>query len=528
MIKTLTIIAFLLAGFLTLDVDDIKQVNGVGELNDNNFQEFITSNKYVLVLFYSSDCQHSKKALEYYAKISEKLNTANLKLPVVTLNADESPRTAGQYAIKAVPVLKFFAKTHPITYSSTSITPNVVFEWIETILKNKFSDEIKSLEDLEEIEDLKIAVLLYLPKNDIDQLENFNFIGATFENIPFYYTFNEKHAKSLQIDTKYGFIILRKFDDGKKIFGGDEGLSLSIMNDFLKMFSTPVVDEYTPQLIESHRNNMNIAMIYFSNNNKDDHYSQFKDVCFNRHISVFCVFANRDLHDTNQLMKDMGMDLDEERAVFLVHFKQPKNEVYKFENDFNFQNIDEFVMAFFQQKLNRFYKTQLTGVPEKQDTIMTITTANFDEIVMKSDFNVVLLVNSQTCHSCGEYKPILHDLVIGYASQGNFLVCQIDGELNDHEHLNFETIPSLFVYLIKDKTKPIEYKGNKNIEEVKAFVSKNLKVKLRSVSEATDEKKKKEQAKAEGRVYEEEKFDDEEQTENTSSSANFDDAGEEL
>lgn len=493
-----TTLTALLALFLTSQCQD---------LTDSSFKEVIGSNKYVLVLFYSNDCGHSRKALEYYAKVEEKLASENLKMPVVKIDVDRNQQTASEYGIKAVPSLKLFVKTYPISYQSTTITPNVVYEWIASVLNNKFSDELRTIEDVKEIEELDIAVILYLPKGDVDQLEDFNHVAGSHESIPFYFTHNEKHAKYLKLESTYSFLILRRFDDGNKIFGGETAISMNVMADFLKMFGTPLIEDLSQSLLDRYSDNMGVALIYFDSGRKEAQYEEFKNACFHRHTSVGCIFADKDLHDTVKFLEDLGVEPAETQTLFLVHFKQPNSVFYKFQGQLDFDSIDKFVIGFFQKTLPQYYRSQLATTENKElkDMVKHITGRQFDEMVVNVPHSVLVLVRSDSCSSCGMWKPILQDMLVSFAAQGGFTIVQIDGTKNEHPYLSYEAIPALLVYSKKDKSKPIEYKGNKELNEFKEWLSTTLKVKLKTLNEQTEEAKRRKEGIQE---VEEDKFEE--------------------
>jgi protein disulfide-isomerase A1 len=509
--KSVLALATLLIGLSALEFSDLQTKDGIGQLTDANFKEFIGSHKYVLVLFYSMNCGISTKAVEYYTKIADKLSSENLKMPVTSIDVDQNPATATEQGIKGVPILRLYVKTYPIPFQSSSITPNVVFEWIQTVLANKFSDELKSLDDVKEIEELDLAVIMYLPRGDIDQLEDFNHVAGSHETIPFYYTHNEKHAKHLSVDSSHAFIILRRFDDGNKIFGGDQPIEMTMMDDFLKMFSSPLIEDLSQKAISRYSDNMGIALIYFGHGNKTESFEEIKKVCFHRHTAVGCIFADKDLHETIKFMEELGADESESQSAFLVHFRQ-KPELYKFNGEFTFDSLDQFIVGFFQKSIPRFYKTQLKK-PDSKEMIPMVTGADFDDMITKSPFTIVLWVRGDNCPSCGQWKPILQDMQLSYSSQGQFIVYQIFGDKNEHPYLIHESIPAVLVYLKRDKTHPVEYKGNKEADEFKGWLSKTLKIKLKDLKEQSEDKKRRQEAGTGGQSTDEDTFEEQQEEE---------------
>jgi len=75
-------------------------------LTDQNFeQEVLKSEKPVLVDMYSDWCPPCKIMAPFVEKISEEFSE---KIKVGKMNVEQSPLTASQYGIEAIPTLLFF------------------------------------------------------------------------------------------------------------------------------------------------------------------------------------------------------------------------------------------------------------------------------------------------------------------------------------------------------------------------------------------------------------------------------------
>ena len=75
-------------------------------LTDQNFeQEVLKSEKPVLVDMYSDWCPPCKIISPFVEKIAEEFSE---KIKVGKMNVEESPLTASQYGIEAIPTLLFF------------------------------------------------------------------------------------------------------------------------------------------------------------------------------------------------------------------------------------------------------------------------------------------------------------------------------------------------------------------------------------------------------------------------------------
>ncbi len=80
------------------------------ELNDNNFEEFISKNKAVVVDFWAPWCA----PCHMLSPMLEDLSTKYTDIRFVKVNADESPITASKYYIMSLPTTLLFLNGEPV------------------------------------------------------------------------------------------------------------------------------------------------------------------------------------------------------------------------------------------------------------------------------------------------------------------------------------------------------------------------------------------------------------------------------
>ncbi len=68
-------------------------------------------------------------------------------------------------------------------------------------------------------------------------------MANSYDDVPFAHSFSEDHKKGLEVNGKYGFVVFRDFDDGKKVLVGDE-VSTEGMKKFFEAVRFPTVMDF--------------------------------------------------------------------------------------------------------------------------------------------------------------------------------------------------------------------------------------------------------------------------------------------
>ena len=69
-------------------------------------------------------------------------------------------------------------------------------------------------------------------------------LALNYEDVPFAHTSSEELKKSLEITYKYGFVVFRDFDDGKKFLVLDDSNDMNGFKQFFEAVRFPVVMDF--------------------------------------------------------------------------------------------------------------------------------------------------------------------------------------------------------------------------------------------------------------------------------------------
>merc|ERR1712073_164538 len=196
---------------------DVKKEEGVLVLTNDNFQEVIDGNEFVLVEFYAPWCGHCKALAPEYAKAAGALAEKDSPIKLGKVDATEESALAEKIEVRGYPTLKFFKNGKPMEYGGGR-TADTIVNWVE----KKTGPPAKALAGAEEAK---------------------AFIGAasSMDDLPFGITGDEAVCSEYGV-TGEGVVMVKTFDDGKATL--TEDLTEENIAKFVGSESLPLVIDF--------------------------------------------------------------------------------------------------------------------------------------------------------------------------------------------------------------------------------------------------------------------------------------------
>merc|ERR1712038_1321981 len=178
--KILLLASFILAAAHA----EINKDEGVLVLTNDNFEEAIEANEFVLVEFYAPWCGHCKALAPEYAKAAGILAEKDSPIKLAKVDATEEGAVAEKFEVRGYPTLKFFKNGKATEYGGGRAADTIV-PWVE----KKTGPPALAVASVEEatafVAGKDVAVIGVFADQPPDAAKAFLAAAANIDDIPF-------------------------------------------------------------------------------------------------------------------------------------------------------------------------------------------------------------------------------------------------------------------------------------------------------------------------------------------------------
>merc|ERR1711936_1254181 len=233
----------LLFGGASLALAEISKEEGVLVLTNDNFQEALDTNEYILVEFYAPWCGHCKSLAPEYAKAAGVLAEKDSPIKLGKVDATEEGPLAEKFEVRGYPTLKFFKNGKPTEYNGGR-TADTIVTWVE----KKTGPAAVALADVAAaakfVEDNEIAVLGFFADAEGEAAKAFLEVAGGNDDLKFAFGTADIAAEyKVEGDA---IVLFKKFDEGRNDL--TEGLTdVEGITKFVASSALPLVVEFNQE-----------------------------------------------------------------------------------------------------------------------------------------------------------------------------------------------------------------------------------------------------------------------------------------
>merc|ERR1712241_1164794 len=463
--KILLLASFILAAAHA----EINKDEGVLVLTNDNFEEAIEANEFVLVEFYAPWCGHCKSLAPEYAKAAGVLAEKDSPIKLAKVDATEESKLAEKFEVRGYPTLKFFKNGKAMEYSGGR-TADTIVSWVE----KKTGPPAKAIAGAEEakafVEGKDVAVIGCFKEESSVAAKAFLGAASSMDDIPFGITGDEAVCSEYGVSGE-GVVMVKTFDDGKAVL--TEGLTEETVAKFVTSESLPLVVDFnheTAQKIFS--GEVKSHFLLFSSAKADDHedkLSIMKDQAKKNKGKMLFVTVNTDEEDHKRILEFFGI-VDSELPTFRAIRLGEEMAKFKPEDDaVTAENVEKFVTDFQEGKLKQHLMSE--EIPEDWDKepVKVLVGKNFHDVAMDVNKDVLVEFYAPWCGHCKQLVPIWDKLGEKYADNENIVIAKMDSTANELEEVKVQGFPTIKLFK-KGTNEIVDYNGDRTVEGFSKFL----------------------------------------------------------
>eukprot|EP00049_Salpingoeca_infusionum_P017095 m.351735 g.351735 ORF g.351735 m.351735 type:complete len:463 (-) comp16334_c0_seq1:106-1494(-) len=429
-------------------------------LGADNFDQVLADNEFVLVEFFAPWCGHCKKLAPEYAKAATALKADGVVLGAVDATIDKD--LASKFEVRGYPTLKLFKSGVATEYKGGRTADTIV-----SYIRKATGPPAKTLNSAEEVtafaEDNKVVAVGYFAALEGDEYDAFIKVAKADEKVAFAETTDSAAAEAAGV-TAPAVVIYKKFDEPIVKFDGE----FADLKDFIVANSVPSVIPFTMEVAgEIFQNPLGkVAMLFTDSDNAE------YDAIAKANKGKF-VFSTSDSAQS-RLTSYIGVT-KADFPVFYIITTGGQMKKFPLEGEPTAEAIQAHLDGFLSGELKPTYKSE--PVPKDNDGPVTVIVGkNFDDIVLDTKKDVLLEVYAPWCGHCKKLEPIYNELGEFYADNENIVIAKMDGTANEVEGVEVRGFPTLKFYPAGSTDRSgSEYKGGRELEDFKKFLSENAK-----------------------------------------------------
>lgn len=449
--------------------------NGILTLTPSSLEEAFKTYQNLAILMYYPYCNHYKQIISNL-EISAKSNIVNnINLTFGKIDISHYSSISEKYKIKGISKLIFFVNgNEKEIYNIENNNKDFIIEWFYKRIINPVH-LIDSINDINEYQKKGEFIFVYFGNNEnkINFFKNFSLT----KDIKFGLYQNLENIKEFGIIQPEDAVLFKPFDEPSYVITSN--ITKENLERIIKDNKYPLIYKNVEELYFYSINNYSPSF-FFIRNSTDINYNQYDEAIKNIALKYkeIIKFSIGDINDnfTLNIINISNINLNKENfpSAFIFDYEGSKLNIWKYNDyfdDYNETNLEAFIYSWLNKELKKFKSEEEPGEQER-GKVFKIVYKTFKKEVLNNKLNVFVKFYIPNDTLCKEIEPIYKKLAAELKINGNIRIAEYNLEKNYFDYIKIEHYPTLILFRAghKDKTELMEYKGDKNVNDMIYFV----------------------------------------------------------
>jgi len=460
------------AGIFILALAATAASASVVELVDSDFDSQLEGMDTALVMFYAPWCGHCKKLKPEFDKASKDLLANDPPVTLAKIDCTEAGKdTCNRFEVRGYPTLKIFRGGEVSQDYNGPRDAGGIVKYMKSQV-GPASKELSSDDDLTKALAKTKEVIVVANLEDSTEMEAFQKVASKMRETNAF-----AHSAAASDVRKAGIWLHRpkhlqnKFDESAVKFEGDvkSGLEGWIKTNYHGLAGHRTFDnagDFSGADVVTAFYNVD-----YEKNPKGTNYWRNRVMKVAKDYVPDVRFAVANVHDFAQELTEYGMDgatagSDDKPVVAL---RTASGQKYVMSETFSMDSLKAFLDDFKAGKLEPYMKSE--PVPDNSAPGVKVAVAkNFDELVTKSEKDVLVEFYAPWCGHCKKLTPIYDELGQKMADEAVEIV-KMDATANDVP-AGFDVRGFPTIFWVKKGDKPVSYNGGRELDDFVKYIAK--------------------------------------------------------
>jgi len=452
---------------LGLSSCEISLEENVLVLTNDNFQEALDANEFILVEFYAPWCGHCKSLAPEYAKAAGMLAEKDSAIKLAKVDATEQSKVAEKFEVRGYPTLKFFRAGKDSEYNGGR-TAETIVSWLE----KKTGPAAKTLASLEEakafVAETDVAVIGFFSDPESDEAKAFMAAASNLDDFPFAIT---SDAAVLADYKAAGVVVFKTFDEGRADMEGE--VTKESVTAFVTSNSLPLVVDFSQETAQKiFSGDVKSHLLMFSSAAAEDHEAKvgiLRGIAKDHKGQMLFVTINTDEEDHKRIMEFFGMEESELPSMRIIKLEEDMSKFKPDSTELSDSNIRAFVAKYLAGDIKAHLMS--ADIPEDWDKepVKVLVGKNFESVALDATKDVLVEFYAPWCGHCKQLTPIWDKLGEKYKDHETIVIAKMDSTANEIEDIKVQGFPTIKL-IQKGENKVIDYNGERTLDGFVKFL----------------------------------------------------------